>query len=283
LRAGVHGAPHSARSVARILHISIGREQLLERMSLLALQTTGRGGCGGSSTAATVPISEPAQLTSAAPWVAPAGATPIATASSSPSSSSPSSPSAQQVRAAGGRSAAPVVITPAATRTVEQASTGQDAVSWPEIVLLVILVLAVSLVVLPSVRRRILPALAGLPPVDGHAGRAGVASVVAATALADAAAPAAETPVAPESAPAAEAPGSLEPAEPARLPEPPVASPSPAGDPQAQTERPAVNPGPAVQGQTRPTWVREHATQGALVATVLAGGLVRILKRGRGR
>jgi hypothetical protein len=29
--------------------------------------------------------------------------------------------------------------------------------------------------------------------------------------------------------------------------------------------------------------MREHATQGALVATVLAGGLARILKRGRGQ
>jgi hypothetical protein len=292
LRAGLHGPPRSAGAVARILHISAGREQLLERMSLLALQTTGRGGCGGSSAVATVPISEPAQLTSAASWVASAGATPVSTASGSPSTSSPSSPQ-QQVRAAGGRPAPPVVITPAGTRTVEQASAGQDAVAWPEIVLLMILVLVVSLVALPGVRRRILPALAALPTVEGHADRTGVANVVAASALADAsgrppealpapeAPPAAEALPAPEALPAAGTPESLESAGPAAGP-PPSAS-SPAGEPQAQPEGPTANPEPAVQIQTRPAWAREHATQGALVATVLAGGLVRILRRWRGR
>src|SRR5665213_3230193 len=111
----------------------------------------------------------------------------------------------QHVRAAGGRSAAPVVITPAATRTVEQASTGQDAVSWPEIVLLAILVMAVSLVVVPAVRRRLMPALAGLPPAEGHVGRAGtpVASLTAATVLPEAPAPAPDTAASEATAPQA--------------------------------------------------------------------------------
>ena len=286
LRAGLHGSPRSAGAVARILHISAGREQLLERMSLLALQTAGHGGCGGSSAVTTVPVSGPTQLTSTAPWVTGSGATPVSTgsgsSSASPGSASSGAPSQQHVRAAGGRSAAPVVITPAATRTVEQASTGQDAVSWPEIVLLAILVMAVSLVLVPAVRRRLMPALAGLPPAEGHVGLAGtrVASVTAASVLPEAPAPAPGAP-APE-ATVPDAPVAAAPA-PSRAPEPPETT--PALTPQSQPEGATLNHQPVVQPQrnARTTWVREHATQGALVATVLAGGLVRILKRGRRR
>jgi hypothetical protein len=319
LRAGLHGSPRSAGAVARILHVSAGREQLLERMSLLALQTAGRDGCGGSPAVTTVPVSGPAQLTSTAPWVTASSATPVSTASGSTSaaSASPGAASQQHVHAVGGRSAAPVVITPTATRTVEQASTGQDAVSWPEIVLLVLLVMAVSLVLVPGVRRRLLPALAALPPAEGYVGRAGapVAGVTAATALAGAAAPAldATAPAAPApdataaaapapdaTAPAAPAPDATAPEIPApeaTVPDAPVAvapAPEPAAEPpnaapapapQPQPEGPTLNHQPVGQAQhhSRWAWMREHATQGALVATVLAGGLARILKRGRGQ
>jgi hypothetical protein len=276
LRAGLHGSPLSAGTVARILHVSAGREQLLERMSLLALQTAGRGGCGGSSAVATVPMQGPAQLTSTAPWVTTSPATPVSTATGSPSAASAASgPASQQhVHAAGGRSAAPVVITPAATRTAEQASAGHDAVSWPEIVLLALLVMAVSLVLMPGVRRRMLPTLAGLPPAEGDVGRAGtspVASVISASAVPEAPAPAPQAP-----APAAEPAPSAPPPEPAA---------NPAPSPQSQPEGPSLHRQPVAQPQPGigTTWLREHATQGALVATVLAGGLLRILKRGRGR
>lgn len=286
LRAGLHGAPRSAGAVARILHVSAGREQLLERMSLLALQTAGRGGCGGAPAVTTVPGSRPAQLTSTAPWVTTSSATPVSTASGSPSaaSASPGAASQQHVRAAGGRSAAPVVITPAATRTMEQASTGQDAVSWPEIVLLVILVMAVSLILVPGVRRRLLPALAGLPPAEGYVGRAGTAVTSLTAESAPPPEPAASTQP-PEPA------ASTQPAEPKESAQPPepaenTASPaSPGPGPQSQPEGATSNHRPVVQPQPRSVlgWTREHATQGALVATVLAGGLVRIIKRGRGR
>jgi hypothetical protein len=262
LRAGLHGSPRSAGAVARILHVSAGREQLLERMSLLALQTAGRGGCGGSPAVTTVPVSGPAQLTSTAPWVTASSATPVSTASgSSAASASPGAASGQHVRAAGGRSAAPVVITPTATRTVEQASTGQGAVSWPEIVLLVLLVMAVSLVLMPGVRRRLLPALAALP-VEGYVGRA---PEIAAP---DPTVPDASAALAPAPEPATELPET-----------------APAPAPEPQPESPTLNHQPVAQPQhpSRGTWMREHATQGALVATVLAGGLVRIFKRGRGR
>jgi hypothetical protein len=280
LRAGLHGSPRSAGAVARILHVSAGREQLLERMSLLALQTAGRDGCGGS--AAVTTVSGPAQLTNTAPWVTASSATPVSTASGSPSAASASQGAASQqhVHAAGGRSAAPVVITPTATRTVEQASTGQDAVSWPEIVLLVLLVMAVSLVLVPGVRRRVLPALAALP-AEGYVGRA--PEIPAAEAMV----PDALVAAAPAPTPAAEAtvpdtPVAVAPA-PAPTAEPPDTAPAPT--PQPQPEGPTLHHQPAAQPQHRArwAWMREHATQGALVATVLAGGVVRILRRGRGQ
>jgi hypothetical protein len=272
LRAGLHGAPRSAGAVARILHLSAGREQLLERMSLLALQTAGRGGCGGSTTVTTVPVSGPPQLTSTAPWVTTSGATPVSTASGS--SSAGSAGSRQHVRAAGGRSAAPVVITPAATRTVEQASTGQDAVSWPEIILLVLLVAAVSVFLVPGVRRRLLPALAGLPTAEGAVGRTGtpVANLIA------------ESPPPPARAESVEPPAPTEGAQPPEQAETGAPPARPRPGPLPQPEGPILNDQPLAHLQPHPrgTWMREHATQGALLATVLAGGLVRILKRGRG-
>lgn len=274
LRAGLHGSPRSAGAVARILHVSAGREQLLERMSLLALQTAGRGGCGGSSALTTVPVSGPAQLTSAAPWVTASSTTPVSTGSGSRSATG-STASQQHVRAAGGRSAAPVVVTPAAIRTVEQASTGRDAVSWPEIILLVLLVMAVGLVLVPEVRRRLLPALAALPPAEGYVGRAG-------TPMASVTAQSAPAPTA--SAPPPEPTGSAPSPEPGVSAAPPEVVPaSPGPEPQPQPEGPALHHQPVAQPQprSRSDWMHEHATQGALVATVLAGGLVRILRRGR--
>jgi hypothetical protein len=185
------------------------------------------------------------------------------------------------------------VITPAGTRTAEPASAGHDAVSWPEIVLLALLVMAASLVLVPAVRRRMLPALAGLPPAEGYVGRAGTppaASVTAAAALREA--PASTPEAAAPQAPAAEAPGQEAAAVPTPRPAPeppqstqPEPAASPVRGPHSQPEGPVVHRQPVAQPQprARTTWLREHATQGTLVATVLAGGLVRILRRGRGR
>ncbi len=269
LRAGLHGAPRSASAVARILHVGLGREQLLERMSLLALQTTASAGCG-ASTVSSAPMPGPAQLTSAAPWTTSgsgelvsraAGSSPATPASLAGSRSTPSRP---HVRSGGSRSVSPIVVAPSATRTVERASTGQDSVGWPEIVLFAVLAVAVSLVLAPGVRRRLLPALAGVSAADGVGpASAAVASVA--------------TPTAPTE-PAAATPAPTEPAAAAPAPAPAAAPPA-----QPEPDRPAVEPRPAAQRQPQPSWMREHAAQGALVATVLAGGLVRILKRGRRR
>ena len=173
LRAGLHGSPRSARAVARILHISPGRERLLEQMSLLTLQSTG-GGCGSPRAVTSAPATGAAQLTATAPWVAQSSAAPVSTSvtarPASPSSSSNGSRS--HVRSGGGRSVKPVVITPSATRTVEQAATGQGSLVGRGRAS-AILAMAVSLVLLPGVRRRLLPLLAGAPPADGHAGPTG--------------------------------------------------------------------------------------------------------------
>jgi hypothetical protein len=188
------------------------------------------------------------------------------------------------------------VITPSATRTVERAATGQGSLAWIEIALFAILAVAVSLVLMPGVRRRLLPLLAGAPSPDGYVGPTGnqmtpvagpppapepAAAPEPATAPEPGPPPAPEPATAVELAPAAAT--ALEPAaavEPAAVPAPEPATSQPqaepaSGDPQL--------PAQAEQSVTARSWAREHATQGALVATVIAGGLVRMLKRGRGR
>jgi hypothetical protein len=304
LRAGLHGAPRNPGAVARILGISTGREQLLESMSLLMLQRTAAGGCGGTTT---VSAGGTPQLASAAPWVTQSGSTaPVATGagSSSPSSgagSATGSGSPAPVRSGGARSVNPIVISPAATRTVERAATDENTMSPTVIVLFALLVLAVALVLVPGVRRRLLPTLAGLPSADGH-GQTRVTSLVTPTAppadvsiaagaaTAGAALGAEPDILAPEAAaPQAAAPQAVAPAPqpvaPAPQPEPAATDPSPfrsTARVASQSAPTAVpQPQPEVQ-RPRLTWAREHATQGALAATVIAGGLARALKRGRG-
>ena len=116
LRSGLHSAPRSAASVARILHISAGREQLLEQMSLLSLQDAGqRHGCSGASTSTSsgsAPVVPAADVVGPVDdgrrhrppaWSSAAGAT---TAAHGQSSAVPSS-SSSQPRSAGHRSDCP--------------------------------------------------------------------------------------------------------------------------------------------------------------------------------
>jgi hypothetical protein len=252
LRAGVSGSPRSAGAVARILDISLGREQLLERLSLLALQTAGAGGCGGSTPVAAVLMSGASRLTSAAPWVT------SATGGAGSARALSSGPTARaRVRAAGGRTVTPTVITPNATRTVERASTSQDTASSAEIVVFAMLLLAISVVLLPRVRRRLVGVLAGFTATDGATEVAPGAVFAASTVRRS------ETPPPPAPAEVSESPA------PAEL----------AAEPMAPAPAPAQ---PAAE-RSQPSWVREHAAQGALVATVIAGAVMRALRRGRGR
>jgi hypothetical protein len=268
--------------VARILHITVGREHLLERMSLLVLQTTGNGGCGGSTAATTVPVVATAQLTTGAPWVTASSAVPITTGSASTGSPSSGTPSQPHVRSGGGRSVTPrVMITPSATRTAEQAATGQHPMSWTAIVLVAVLALAVSLAL---VRRRLVPALAGRHPADGNGDgdrlSNGMAIVTAPTSRSDSPAPE----PAPDSDTGSAASATATDRSSGVVAEPPSAPPR-LPPPSAPPQLPATRPRAVVESQpeARPSWAREHATRGALVATVLAGGLMRILNRARRR
>ena len=139
------------------------------------------------------------------------------------------------------------------------------------------------LVLLPPVRRRLLPTLAGLPAVEGHAGQtrlAGVASVAPPPPAVSEPSPA--TPAPPEpvvAVPAAPLVGR------ARRSHAPGGgrAPGPGGTPGAGRAPGGIVAVPPQPSPSRLAWAREHATQGALVATVIAGGLVRALRRGRGR
>ena len=305
LRAGLHGSPRSAHAVARILHITSSHEQLLEQMSLVALQTTGTGGCTSSPAVTGAASTGVAQLTTAAPWVAPSSV-PVSTLTAAPAASSSSSANGPGGHVGSGRSAKPVVITRSAMRTAEQAATGQSSLSWVVIAVLAMLGIAVSLVLLPGVRRRLVPLLAGTPSADGPVGptESGMTPVVVAPAPARR--PPASTPAPPPSAPpsTAAAPGPpsvVIPGAPAAAPAAdqapaPIAdeAPAPIADeapapiaeeaPAPQAQPPSGEPQPqAEQSSIAGSWVREHTTQGALVATVIAGGVLRMLKRSRGR
>jgi hypothetical protein len=278
LRTGLHGAPRSAGSVAGIMHISVGREQLLEQMSLLTLQSAGNGGCAGASTSAgSAPAG--AQLTSSGPWTTTAGTGSPATGAAVPSSTS------SEPRSGGDRSVAPpaVLSRAANTSTAEQATTNGDSLSAVVLVLFAALLIAMSLVLLPGVRRRLLPVIAGIPADHPYWGRVGTTRAVATPAPPTNPAPAAPVAAAP---PVAASAASIPAAVPAPKPQP---APEPyglRGQPQAQPEpdraRALAAQDPTPNGG-RVEWLREHATQGALLATVVAGGLARVLKGGRGR
>jgi hypothetical protein len=162
LRAGLHVGPRSAGAVARILHLSAAREQRLERKSLLALQTAGQRGCGGSPTVTAAAgsqsvIGNPATLASSA-----SGASSPASVGAASSGAS----SLPQVSAAGGRSARLVVAAPVAIRTAEKAWAGQGPVPGKEIDLVATLVVAISLA---WARRRDPPVVAaGSPPARSY-------------------------------------------------------------------------------------------------------------------
>jgi hypothetical protein len=281
LRAGLTGAPRSAAAVARILHVTLRRERLLEQLALRELREAATGGCAGGATSSPEapgqisPFSGLA-LNSTPPWL---------------SAGAPAGSSAASIRTAAGGSASPsprtrrrgrhriAVATRGAGRHVERAGAGSSLPAAAIPVFLAV-ALALGLVSLPGVRRRLMraPAAAdagGASAAGAGAGRPAVAageSAVAATpqnesepARAELWKPHAE--VDPEVAGAAAAAYAR------------FAAEQPSGD-QPSADRPAA---------ARPTrgpasaWAREHAGQAALLATVLAGGVVRAVSRVRSR
>jgi hypothetical protein len=162
LRAGLHGRPRSAATTARILHLSPGRELLVEQASLLALQTAGSGGCAAGGTGAHAIGMAPArELVAATPALLTASSTSLPTLSSQPSASP--TPGSSHAAAPGHESSRPVVVTPAAKRTVERALAPTSSFPAVAIALFAALLLGTSLVLLPGIRRRLSPVAAAAP------------------------------------------------------------------------------------------------------------------------
>jgi hypothetical protein len=127
LRAGVGGAPRSAVAVARILHVSRTREQLLEQLSVMQLSNDAAAPCAGAGVGSTASAGTAAPtdlLSGTAPGLG--GAAPSAAA---PPATAPPRGAITAARPAGhrGRGRQPnILITPAAVRTVEPAATGGE-------------------------------------------------------------------------------------------------------------------------------------------------------------
>jgi hypothetical protein len=273
LRAGLTGAPRSASAVARVLHVSLQREGLLEQLSLIELQTSTSGGCAGASAVRT-PIYEriASQLTPSAPWL------PVSAANSSPAPASRAA-SAASARGPSPTQAPAVISVPSANRIVERASADSQSLPPAAIVLLAVLMLAITLLVLlPATRRQLLRAsgLSGAPARDPGSSQAGASAGLAAASWAarsesKPSAPAAATAIA---GPEPESMSKPEPHNPLVQPDPEVTA---ASSPELRPPSDLAAPRPAPGGG----WAREHAAQAALVATVIAGGAVRLLGRGR--
>jgi hypothetical protein len=179
---------------------------------------------------------------------------------------------------------------------VEQAETG-SSVSGVVVAALLALLSAAALLALPEVRRRLHPAAAGAAPT-GRTGAAPAAPQPTPPVVPMAAAtrPRRDTPT-PAERRASTPPRARADVEDASLhemaanilaamgvtPRPhPQRTPEAHGpDPHAEVEPETPQRHPHLGSRQAPGWLREHATQAALLATVFLSGLVRTLRRGR--
>jgi hypothetical protein len=304
LRAGLQGAPAGAGAVARILHIAPQREALLERVSLVALRSAAASGCAGSQ------ASSSPTLTSAAN-AAGAGGQLVSAVSYLPSASAAATTAAGHAGSgtgkvsAGSAGAAPVSSSPGSTGrppTLGAAGIQRAAVTStesPALALVVLMLLLGTVVLLKPWRRRSLVAHRTAAPPAAPVSRA------TPTAPVSPAAPMIPAPV-PPAAPAssatvsrwtptatapAPAPTSARPAGTSPRPAPAPARPAPApARPAPAPARPATAAPTANSARQpdlgrasrEPGWLRDHAAQGALVATAVAGVIARGLARRSG-
>jgi hypothetical protein len=277
LRAGLTGAPRSPAAVARILHLTLRHERLLEQLALRELRGAATGGCAGGTTSSPEtpgqisPFSGLA-LNSTPRWLgagAPAGSSAASIRTAAAGGSASRSPRGARHR-----------IAPATqSRHVERAGAG-SSLPAAAIPIFLAVALGLGLVSLPGVRRRLMRAPVAADAGGASAGSAGAARpAVAAGESAVAAAPQKES-------------------EPARAQlwkrhaevDPEVAGAAAAAYARFAAEQPsAEQPSadrPAAARSTRgpaSDWVREHAGQAALLATVVAGGVVSAVSRVRSR
>jgi len=265
LRAGVGGSARGAAAVARILHVSPTREQLLEQLSLMQLRNQAGAPCAATTSSASTGTAEPiVALSGTGPGLG-SGAQPV---TSSVAAISETRATARPRR----RHGSVVVITPAATRTVERAAAGGQGLPAAALPAFLAVLAVLALIALPGMRRRLLPA----PRTRTGDG--------------------ASMPYTPIAAPPATT--SEEPARlliwagdiPAMLAADSSAVSPPHSEVEPHTPQPQAEPKPETQPEHSPEraetshgWLREHATQAALIATVAAGGIARLLTRARSK
>jgi hypothetical protein len=283
------------------MHLSHSREGLLEQMSLAALSTAARSGCRAmaptptsAALSAGTPDTGTGTLTPAAEFQPAAGPDPTAASpTSAGTSSSPvSSPGSSAVAAKPGSSrrsaASPTTISSASFvgRNVEAAVTSSQP--FPPLALVIVALLLLAVLIGQRWRRGpLFPARAATTSPNATGG-----APFAVAAAAPAPRERADNPWRhpPPSSPAAErltsepaqAPG--EPASPSEkrwlIPSQSSATEPPRASSSASQR--STTPSPRGSSSPRPEhgpWLREHASQAALVISVLAGA-TRILARG---
>jgi hypothetical protein len=164
-----------------------------------------------------------------------------------------------------------VVITPAATRTVERAAAGGEGLPAAAIPAFLAVLLGLALITLPGMRRRLLR-VPGTRTGDG----ASVPSAPIAAWTATTSEPARLLIW------AGDIPAMLAADSPAVSPphsEVEPHTPQPQAEPKHETQ-PAHSP---ERAETAHGWLREHATQAALIATVAAGVIARLVTRARSK
>lgn len=285
MRAGLGASqPRSAQVVARILHLSAQREVLLEQISLIALRTVASSGCGATGIQMTAaPATE--QLVAAAPSLAPAS---VATAQ--PTSTTlrvATRAHTPRHRAKSGRGVLAANAARSHATRYERAATGGGQVPAGLLALVAVLLVA-PLLVWPAGRRRLLAAPARLAAISGPQTKRR-APAPSPLLLAPPAVRLRPHPVPPAVRPApphTAGPPERKTVDPWRLATDVEAASRPDPQPAAQKKLPSVPSAPATQGaQPRSAdlpgrgWIREHATQTALVLTAVGG----IIARGIGR
>jgi hypothetical protein len=288
LRAGLTGPPRSAAAVARILHITLRHERLLEQLALRELLAAATGGCAGGAASSPEtpgqisPFSGLA-LNSMPRWLS-AGAPAGSSASIRTAAAGGSASRSPRTRRGARHRIAPATQ----SRHVERAGAG-SSLPAAAIPIFLAVALGLGLVSLPGVRRRLMRAPVAAAAGGASAGSAGAARpAVAAGESAVAAAPRKESEPARAELWKSHAEVDPEVAAAAAAAYARFAAEQPSGEQrsgkQLSADRPAAarsTRGPASD------WVREHAGQAALLATVLAGGVVRaasrVRSRGRGR
>jgi hypothetical protein len=296
LRAGLDGAPSGPAATARILHIGAQREALLERVSLVALRSAAESGCAGPASSSSPTLTSTAtaagvggQLVSSVSYL-PNASTPAPSAAAHSGSGSGKARTGSGSPAATGSPSSPGKPPALGTTGIQRAAVTSS--ESPALALVVLMLLLGTVVLLRPWRRR--------SPIAYGATADPVAPMAAATAAP--ARPATRT-----TPPRSDAPSSRSAATPAPAPvqkstwipaaarapkaaAAPAAAPGPKAAAAPAAPRPTAAPAPAPapaaappaqspQRRREPGWLRDHAAQGALLATAVAGVLARGLAR----